>query len=62
VGWEKVELDPNETLTVKVMLEPLALDVWDETAHKFVRLSGSYRVVVGPSSADTPLSATFTVQ
>jgi len=62
VGWKKVELDPNETLTVKVMLEPLALDVWDETAHQFVRPSGSYHLVVGPSSADTPLSGTFTVQ
>jgi len=62
VGWIKVELDPNESREVKVRLEPLALSVWDETAHKFVQPSGSYRIVVGGSSADTQLSGTFTVQ
>jgi len=61
-GWKKIELDPNENVQLKVPLEPLALDVWDASAHKFVRPSGSYRVVVGGSSADTPLSGTFTVQ
>jgi len=62
IGWKKVELDPNETLEVKVKLEPLALSVWNESAHKFMRPSGSYHVVVGGSSADAPLSATFTTQ
>jgi beta-glucosidase len=61
VAFKKIELDPNETREVKLTLEPLALDVWDAGAHKFVRPSGSYRVVVGGSSADTPLSSTFTV-
>jgi len=62
VGWKKVELDPNETREMKIQLEPLALDVWDAGLHKFVRPSGSYRIAVGGSSADTPLSGTFTVQ
>jgi beta-glucosidase len=62
VGWKKIELDPNQTIELKVSLEPLALSVWDENAHKFVRPSGSYRVVVGGSSADAPLSGTFSVQ
>jgi beta-glucosidase len=62
VGWKKIELDPNQTIELKVRLEPLALSVWDESARKFVQPSGSYRIVVGGSSADTPLSDTFTVQ
>jgi beta-glucosidase len=62
VGWKKIELDPNQTIELKVRLEPLALSVWDESAHKFVQPSGSYRIVVGGSSADTPLSGMFTVQ
>jgi beta-glucosidase len=62
VGWKKVELDPNQSVEVKIPLQSLALSVWDEGAHKFVRPSGNYTVVVGGSSADTPLSGTFTVQ
>jgi beta-glucosidase len=62
VGWKKIELDPNQTIELKVRLEPLALSVWDESVHKFVRPSGSYRVVVGGSSADTPLTGSFSVQ
>jgi len=62
VGWKKIELDPNESVQLKVKLEPLAFNVWDAAAHKFVRPSGSYRVIVGGSSANTPLSGTFTAQ
>jgi len=62
VGWQKVELDAGESRVVTVKLEALAMSVWDEAAHKFVRPGGSYSVMVGGSSAELPLTGTFAVK
>jgi beta-glucosidase len=58
-GWQKVELDAGDTRLVKVVLQPLALEVWDVAAKKFVRPGGEYRVMVGGSSSELPLVGTF---
>jgi len=62
VGWQKVELDAGESRVVKVKLEQLAMSVWDESAHKFVRPAGGYSVMVGGSSVELPLTGTFAVK
>lgn len=61
-GWQKVELDPGEKRAVKIELEPLAISVWNETAKKWERPAGTYRVEAGSSSADLPLQATFAMK
>jgi beta-glucosidase len=57
VGWQRLALDPGESKTVTVAVEPLALSVWNETAHKWERPAGKIEYLVGPSSAETPLTA-----
>ncbi|MGQ9917915.1 MAG: glycoside hydrolase family 3 C-terminal domain-containing protein [Bryobacteraceae bacterium] len=60
-GWQKVNLKPGESREVSVALHPLALAVFDEKANRWETPRGDYRVFVGGSSADTPLSAGMTV-
>lgn len=55
-GWQKVELKPGESRAVSVTLHPLALAVFDEKANRWETPRGEFRVFVGGSSADTPLS------
>jgi beta-glucosidase len=61
VGWQKVELDPGASRSVTVQVQPLAMEVWDEAAHKWAQPSGTYRILAGGSSdsKDLPLNATF---
>jgi beta-glucosidase len=58
-GWQKVLLQPGQSRTVAVNLEPLALEVWNERTHRWTHPQGTYRVMAGGSSADLPLAATF---
>lgn len=60
-GWEKVELTPGESRQLTIPLEPLAMSVWSETAKKWERPTGTYRVKAGSSSEDLPLQTTFSV-
>jgi beta-glucosidase len=65
VGFRKVRLEPGVSERVSVTVDPAAthhpLSVWDDGSHDFVVLPGEYTIFVGPSSADTPLSATLTI-
>ncbi len=56
VGWSKVELAPGETKTVKVIIDPVFVSVWDEAAHRWVRPQGAVKLMVGGSSAELPLA------
>jgi beta-glucosidase len=56
-GWQKVPLKPGESRSVTVALHPLTLAVFDEKANRWDTPRGEFRVFVGGSSADTPLSA-----
>jgi beta-glucosidase len=62
VGWQKVELNAGEKRVLKIKLEPKAISVWNESAKKWDRPSGVYRVEAGPSSAELPLKAEFGVR
>ena len=54
-GWQRVELAAGERKTVRVELEPLALETFDEAKDAWQRLPGEYAVSVGGSSRDLAL-------
>lgn len=56
-AWERVQLAPGESKTVTLALNPLYLSIFDEGKNAFSLLPGEYRILTGPSSAETPLSA-----
>jgi beta-glucosidase len=62
VGWQRVELAAGESKTVTVALDARVMSIFDEQKNGWSLLPGAYKVVVGPSSAETPLSATLQVQ
>ncbi len=57
VAWEKVQLVPGESKTINVKLEPKFLSIFNEEKDDWELLAGDYRIFVGGSSDDTPLSA-----
>jgi len=61
-AFQKITLQPGESQTVELTLNARALAVWDTDAHDWVVTPGTYGILVGTSSADTPLQATVTVE
>jgi beta-glucosidase len=59
VGFTRVELAPGQSRTVTVPLNALCLSVYDASKDAMVRIPGTYTILAGPSSADTPLKASF---
>jgi beta-glucosidase len=57
VGWEKVDLAVGETKTVKIVVDPLYLSVFDVDANHWKVEPGEYKVMAGASSRDLPLTA-----
>ncbi len=55
-GWQRIALNPGESKTVRVTLEPLALAVFNETADDWRWLPGEYTVSVGSSSRNLSLT------
>jgi len=62
VGWAKTELAPGESKLVEVKLDPFYLSVFDVTGDKWVTVAGTYKLQVGGSSAELPLSASIALQ
>jgi beta-glucosidase len=66
VAFEKVWLDPGETKVARMRIDPGApnhpLGIWDSAAQRWTVVDGSYTVLVGASSAATPLTETLTVR
>jgi len=62
VGWQKVELAPGESKTVSVTVDPQVLSIFDEQKNGWELLPGEYRILAGPSSAETPLKGAFQIQ
>jgi beta-glucosidase len=56
-GYTKVVLKPGETRRVAFALDARALSYWDTGAGGWRLAPGCYRVMVGSSSRDLPLSA-----
>jgi len=61
-AFEKVPLQPSASQTVELTLHPRALAVWDPDADDWLVNPGTYTILVGTSSADTPLQAFVTVE
>jgi len=57
IGWQKITLNPGETKTVSLTIDPLYLSVFDPAADRWTIVPGEYRVLAGPSSAELPLSS-----
>jgi len=58
-GWQRIELSSGEHKTVTVSLEPLALASFDISNDKWNWPEGEYKVFVGGSSRDLPLTGSL---
>jgi beta-glucosidase len=58
-GFERVTLAPGESKTLTITANPEVLSVFDEQKEALQLLPGTYKVVAGPSSANTPLEGTL---
>jgi beta-glucosidase len=56
VAWDRVQLAPGESKSVTLPLTSLYLSIFDEKKAAFTQLPGDYKILVGPSSSDTPLT------
>ena len=61
-GFSKVMLNPGESKTVEVKLDTRAFSYWSEKTHAWTVAAGEFEVMVGDSSANTPLKANLTVR
>jgi beta-glucosidase len=61
-GFEKVMLNPGERKTVQLKLDARAFSYWSEKAHQWQVATGEFEVMVGDSSANTPLKANLTIR
>ncbi len=61
-GFAKVDLKPGEMRRVTVALDARAFSYWDAASHRWRADPGDYRVLVGSSTADTPVEATVTLK
>jgi beta-glucosidase len=61
VGWDKIPLAPAETKTVTVTVDPLYLSIFDVDRNGWELVPGQYKVYVGGSSHDTPLTSTVNI-
>lgn len=61
-GFQKVLLNPGEQKTVELKLDTRAFSYWSEKAHDWQVAKGEFQIMVGDSSANTPLKANLTIQ
>lgn len=57
IGWARVPLGAGQSRTVSLSIDPLYLSIFDTRTKHWQILSGQYRVMVGNSSSNLPLSA-----
>jgi len=61
-GFDKVSLNPGQTKRVSFQLPvSSAFSYWDSTANNWAVADGSYKLMIGDSSASLPLTATVRV-
>lgn len=61
-GFRKVMLNAGESKTVTLPLDAHSFSYWSEQAHAWKVAPGTFQVMVGDSSANTPLNASITVK
>ncbi|MFE7392704.1 glycoside hydrolase family 3 C-terminal domain-containing protein [Streptomyces sp. NPDC057582] len=66
VAFQKVQLEPGEKQRVELTIDPAAsnhpLSVWDDGADGWKTADGTYRIEVGNSSSNLPLTETVTIR
>jgi beta-glucosidase len=58
-GFVKVFLQPGETRNVSVTLDESAFSYYDVGTRSWIAAKGDYKILVGPSSRDLPLTGDF---
>ncbi|MGH9607086.1 MAG: glycoside hydrolase family 3 C-terminal domain-containing protein [Terracidiphilus sp.] len=61
-GFQKVMLDPGQSKTVELKLDAHSFSYWSTQSHAWQVAPGTFKVMVGDSSANTPLKATLSVR
>ena len=61
-GFSKVMLNAGESKMVEVKLDARAFSYWSEKIHSWTLAQGEFAVMVGDSSANTPLKANLEVR
>jgi beta-glucosidase len=54
-GWQRIELQPGESRTVSIKLDPAWISTFDVSSHAWKLPPGEYRVAVGYSSDEAAL-------
>ncbi|RJG22415.1 beta-glucosidase [Paenibacillus thiaminolyticus] len=60
-GFAKISLDPGEAAAVSFTLDKRSFAYFNTDIHDWFAESGTYEILVGPSSADTPLTVAIDV-
>jgi beta-glucosidase len=58
-GFSKIHLEPGQTKTVTLSLEPRDFAYWDDLQHAWVAENGEFEILVGSSSQDIRARASF---
>jgi beta-glucosidase len=61
-GFRKVELKAGESKPVELKLDARAFSYWSEQSHAWQVAPGEFQVMVGDSSASTPLKSSVTIR
>jgi beta-glucosidase len=61
-AFERVELKPGETKTVRLALDRQSFSVYDPARHAWVFRAGVYEILAGSSSRDLPLHASISIR
>jgi beta-glucosidase len=62
VAWDKVQLNPGESKTVSLNIDPLYLGVFNESKNAFEIVAGDYKLMAGGSSQSLVLSESVKLQ
>ncbi len=60
-GFVRITLAPGKSQTVTVAIDPRVLQTFDEAGETWNLAPGAYKVLVGPSSSNTPLTGSLLV-
>jgi beta-glucosidase len=62
VAFDKIHLGPGESKSITLPLTPLYLSIFDDKKDAWTLLPGDYKIQVGPSSAELPLTTILHIQ
>ncbi len=61
-GFRKIMLKPGATQSVELKLDPHSFSYWSVQSHAWKVAPGTFQLMVGNSSAETPLKGTITIR